>query len=192
MGILISNYNSKRKAFIVKLGLNLLGESSYIDAIIDTGCTSSLITARDMVSFERTLYECKRGAVLRNREVRKLKGVTWDGKIEDFSNLSMKDKLSRKDIVFKYSSIDLDISGIVLSNKNVWVSYNSYCTSLIGLELLDNFNIYVGYDTNGTYKLVACLKGDKESELEFYNFLEDNFDLVHKPRLLARLFRKDY
>lgn len=52
--------------------------------------------------------------------------------------------------------------------------------------------IVTNFDISNVYKLVACLKGDKQSELEFYNYLEDNFDLIQKPRLLARLFRREH
>lgn len=194
MPIIVINFDTKLRRFWAPLSFNLFGEEYTINGVIDTGCTTSLTSGKDLFSTSLKASSEKLTALENKVDFRVGRGVYRKSNVRykklDYSS-TFEELWSRDDLIFKYNtSVQLGI--IALSNQRLFVGFDFECATLIGLDILENLNMYIGYDINMNYKFVACLKGDKDSELEFYRYLEDNFNLVQKPKLLSRIFRKEY
>lgn len=194
MPIIVTNFDINLRRFWVSLDILLFNKNYILDGVIDTGCTTSLISGKDLFKTDIEAMSKKLDALDNKVPFRVGGGVNKDRDERErvsYSNTHILRLQGREDLIFKFDS-DLDINGLRISGQRLFVGYDFKCVTLIGMDILEKFHMFIGFDKSNVYKLVACLKGDKQSELEFYNYLEDNFDLIQKPRLLARLFRREH
>lgn len=175
LSVLDSNNEFRVEADFILLDIMAFG----VNAKLDTGCTYTNIPVKTMGGLtDREILAEKRNDLI-NKTVRHIsRGVETDVK-----NLvipkTLKDALLFKNFTFEKLAEDLTICGVNLGNIKVNVSYDFNNNILIGMDIMQNWDIHMDKSIKtGKYTLIACPK-DKLND-EYYKALDEHFNLGNK------------
>lgn len=152
------------------------------DAIIDTGCTHSHITCDEIYMFDDSdedkikRLDIKRQAIM-DYSCTLGYGVESDKRVRlDIRKMSLEDKVNCERLKIFEPFRQIRVNGIPVGNRSLGVSYDYNGTSLLGMEILKDWCIYIGESLHTkTDTLIACYKSDISDE--FIQALIDEFDI---------------
>ena len=142
--MIIINENNNKLLCSVKIS-NVFGNIPLPETvgIIDTGCQVSMISIGKMCNglVDSEVLKATDITYMRQGKVkiRKSVGVNDKRLNENIYLLSDNDLLRRKDIVFRHQLNDLSLNGVSLGSQEVSFSYDSDAPTLIGMNILKQF-----------------------------------------------------
>lgn len=129
------------------------------EVVIDTGCSYSLITYNEIYIFmnEVQRLKAKEIAIRNNRCCISFGVETLRGVHIDLKNMSLDDMLKCTNLRTIESFNNIRIGGISVENKMLRFSYDNNCPSLIGMDILKDWDVHISKSlkTNETV-LMAC------------------------------------
>ncbi len=159
-------------------------EDVNISVIIDTGCTSSHISA-DLIyifmSDEERLDTKQKYMEIRNK-------VLGRG-IESFNkDINTELSISNTNVVIQQKMYNCIINGVHIGNKLLNVSYDTSQAALIGMSILKDWDIHIGKNKNNDIILLACPY--ENINQEYLKELESEFNLISASN--AAIINKKY
>lgn len=165
-----------KNKFLCRLSFNFEGKSDSdlveIDALIDTGCSHSHISA-DLVyiffSDEEILNTKYKYMKTRHKSIGI--GVESNGK----SNNMNPNDINNPRIMIGQKCYNVNINGVHIGNHYLNVSYDTSKVALIGMSILKDWDIHIGKNKQGETVFLGCPYNQLNQE--YYLALENEFEL---------------
>lgn len=162
--------------FVCRLSFNFEGKSDTdlveIDAILDTGCSHSHISA-DLVyiffSDEERLNT--KDKYMRTRPKGIGTGVESNGKLNSLDT----NDINNPRIMISQKCYNVSINGVYIGNRYLNVSYDTSGVALIGMSILKDWDIHIGKNKHGETVFLGCPYSHINQE--YYLALENEFGL---------------
>lgn len=146
--------------FNIKIGVFYDGEYIWFrDALIDTGCTHSLISANliNIYLSEDERLRDKERAIRQNPHSLGRGVESTEKQFKSINEMTMQEKLDCLNIKVYETFRDIRIGNILIGDKRLSVSYDYGGNTLIGMELLKDWDIHIGTSRlYGRIVLLAC------------------------------------
>lgn len=167
----------KDNKFTCKLSFNFEGTSDIdlveIDAILDTGCSHSHISADLIYIFlidEDRLKMKERFMGIRPKSIGI--GVESNGKVDNVD----RDDINNPRIVIGQKCYNVHINDTCIGNRYLSVSYDTSRVALVGMSILKDWDIHIGKNKQGETVLLACPISSINPE--YLEALENEFGLI--------------
>lgn len=183
---------SQLSYFPVELYFVLDGKPYKIGAKFDTGCSMTMISYKSLgISDSDRLYS-KEIAIKRYRNgelsLTYSKGVeSEDIKLPSPYSLTDDELMESTYICFKYYVDDFSVCKCGIGKQAVKVSYDRTGHSLLGMNIINNYDIHIGSDTLDMVLLGT--QREQEDKSTYYALLEKYFSLEPCGRGFARSVR---
>lgn len=168
-----------RNQFKCRLSFNFEGtlekDLVAVDAILDTGCNYSHISANLIYAFfsdkERMDTKAK---FMKSRVVTIGKGIESNDKIY---NTDITD-VNNPSIIIRQRCYNVCINGINIGNRYLSVSYDTSCIALIGMSIMKDWDIHTGKSKDGNIVFLGCPYDQLNQD--YYVALENEFGISEK------------
>lgn len=162
--------------FTCKLSFNFEGKSAIdlveIDAILDTGCSHSHISADLIYIFFLDEERLKTKAEFMNKRPKSIgTGVESNGKL---NNIDTND-INNPRIMISQKCYNVNINGVCIGNHYLHVSYDTSRVALIGMSILKDWDIHIGKNKQGETVFLGCPYNKLNQE--YYLALNNEFGL---------------
>lgn len=162
--------------FVCRLSFNFEGKYDIdlvdIDAILDTGCSHSHISA-DLIYifFSEEERLGTKGKYMRIRPKGIGTGVESNGKL---NNTDTND-VNNPRIMISQKCYNVNINGVYIGNRYLNVSYDTSRVALIGMSILKDWDIHIGKNKQGETVFLGCPYNQLNQE--YYIALNNEFGL---------------
>lgn len=165
-----------KKKFTCKLSFNFESKDSIdlveVDAILDTGCNHSHISA-DLIyvflSDEERL--ATKEVFMKSRPIGIGYGVESNGK----SNNMDKNDINNPRIMIRQKCYDIHINNLSIGNYYLNVSYDTSKVALIGMQILKDWDIHIGKNLDNEVVFIGCPLNKLNQD--YYLALENEFGI---------------
>lgn len=165
-----------RNKFMCKLSFNFEGKSDIdlveIDAILDTGCSHSHISADLIYIFFSDKERLKTKEKFMSKRPKSIgTGVESNGKV---NNTDAND-INNPRVMISQKCYKVYINDICIGNRYLNVSYDTNQVALIGMEILKDWDIHIGKNKQRQTVLLGCPYNQLNQD--YYRALENEFGI---------------
>lgn len=182
---------STKNRFSVTLSGDLDMQNSNVSnqiAILDTGCTSSSLPYYRIVPDSAYANFKKQLDIKKNRDFEVSYGVETGGFMHSMPK-TFDEKMKCPALKFKHSMKDFSLNSYNIGTQDVYVNYNRRGNILIGMDILSQFDFYIGLShITGTVVFIGVLREQKDKS-GYYTALKKHFGLAESQSFFADLFR---
>ena len=187
---LLIELSDKNRFSVILSGDLDMQNSSVINqvAILDTGCTSSSLPYYRIVPDSAYANFKKQLDIKKNRDFEISYGVETGG-FEHSTPKTFDEKMKCTALKFKHSMLDFSLNNYNIGTQDVYVNYNRRGNILIGMDILKQFDFYIGLSHIKNNIVFIGVLREQEDKSGYYTALKEHFDLAERQSFFADLFR---
>lgn len=126
-----------------------------VNVKIDTGCSISTITLKPLNVSKTMLKNLKSNDILNGNKYMLSYGVETGGTPHS-KPVTYDDKMQCTAMKFEHAITNFELDGMMLSHDKIYVNYDRSGNILIGMDILENWDIHIGKDDTGETIFLAC------------------------------------
>lgn len=187
---LLIELSDKNRFSVILSGDLDMQNSSVINqvAILDIGCTSSSLPYYRIVPDSAYANFKKQLDIKKNRDFELSYGVETGGFTHDIPK-TFDEKMKCAALKFKHNMSDFSLNNYNIGTQDVYVNYNRRGNILIGMDILKQFDFYIGLShITSTIVFIGVLREQKDKS-GYYTALKEHFGLAESQSFFADLFR---
>lgn len=157
-------------------------------AILDTGCAYSVLPYYLLV--QSSVYAvAKKKVDIRNKVDYLISYGVETGGEHHKKPETIDELMSCTGLKFKHNLINFSLNNYIIGNTEIYVNYNRKSNILIGMDILQNFDLHIGLSRQtSTVVLIGILKEQKD-RAGYNTAIKEHFGLAEDQSFFADIFR---